>query len=256
MRTRAANHPRRSTSVGPRSCRAAPGRRRRRCRPRVVDHRHYDPTTRSFLSVDPELRQTNQTSLYADDNPTSRVDPTGERSEGYCFWGSLGWVSFSGWGSACLVEVNGNAQVGWTLTLGGGAQLSWSVLYRAVTKNIYSMAKLLSASAGVAYSVSNANSLKDLSSWFYSRGGTICVASYCGMYNYFNGPNGRIHGQMFGFGKTVGGSVDVAATTGEDYTWTGTFHGTVASYVAGIITGLNLANPLHWLAGPLNLYTA
>ena len=41
-------------------------------------HRYYDPTTGQFLTVDPDLQQTQEPFEYAGDNPVNAVDPNGE----------------------------------------------------------------------------------------------------------------------------------------------------------------------------------
>jgi hypothetical protein len=43
----------------------------------VVVGRYYDPQTGQFLSVDPELEQTQQAYAYTQDDPVNTVDPSG-----------------------------------------------------------------------------------------------------------------------------------------------------------------------------------
>ena len=74
------------------------------------------------------------------------------------------------------------------------------------------------------------------------------------MSSNFTSRGGAIHGRLFGVGR--GGSTDVALSLGFDFTLTWRVTGVAASVIAGVITVLNYVNPLHWLAGPLNLYTA
>ncbi|MGO9965542.1 MAG: RHS repeat-associated core domain-containing protein, partial [Acidimicrobiales bacterium] len=40
--------------------------------------RYYDPTTGQFLCVDPDVRDSGVGYAYADDNPVSDSDPTGQ----------------------------------------------------------------------------------------------------------------------------------------------------------------------------------
>jgi len=52
--------------------------------------RHYDPHTGRFLSVDPLVEQTVQAYIYADNNPTNAVDPSGLYSSGQQVDGYIG----------------------------------------------------------------------------------------------------------------------------------------------------------------------
>ena len=52
--------------------------------------RHYDPRTGRFLSVDPLVEQTVQAYIYADNNPTNAVDPSGLYSSGQQVDGYIG----------------------------------------------------------------------------------------------------------------------------------------------------------------------
>ncbi len=40
-------------------------------------NRYYDPTTAQFVSVDPDLAQTDQAYVYVTDDPVNGIDPTG-----------------------------------------------------------------------------------------------------------------------------------------------------------------------------------
>ena len=217
--------------------------------------RYYDPGTGQFLSVDPMVQQTRQAYLYAADNPVSMSDPTGDSSEGYCAWVNHSLLAVSGWASACMIEINGNAEVGFTLTAGGGGQLDTATLSKAINNSPESVFRDISVSAGIAYEVSNANRMGQLGSWFANTGSSICVAHLCGLYNYFLSLDGSIHGHVYGFGLGTSNGIDLDFTRGYDYTWEKLLQGNAANYIAGLITNLNIINPLHWLAGPLNLYT-
>ncbi len=216
-------------------------------------NRYYEGATGQFFNVDPLVRTSRAPYVYAGDNPSNSIDPTGKLSEGYCVWGNFSFIGAAGWGSGCLVETNGNSQVGVTLTFpGGGPGISAKALNTFANLSPNLLRDTFSWSIGVAYEASNANKLSDLNSWFLSSGGSICIDNWCGMYNYFSG--GAIHGQLFGVG--MGSGRDVSLSRGYDYTFTWRVTGVAASVIAGIITGLNYVNPLHWLAGPLDLYTA
>ena len=45
--------------------------------PEHIVHRYYDPTTGSFLTVDPDVRQTQEPYAYTGDNPVGATDPNG-----------------------------------------------------------------------------------------------------------------------------------------------------------------------------------
>jgi RHS repeat-associated protein len=216
--------------------------------------RWYDPTTGQFLSVDPMINDTAEPYAYAGNDPEGRTDPTGNRSEGYCAWLSFALAGDAAWGSFCMIEFNGNASIGLTATAGGGVVLSGQTIQRLARSSPSSLRNFLSISGGVAYEATDANSVSQLAGWFTSFGGEICIAQYCGVHNYFTN-GGAIHGNLYGFGYGIGSRNDVALSGGRDYTWTWTLTGTAAYDVAGFITAFNVANPLHWLAGPLNLYT-
>ncbi|MBU6496546.1 MAG: hypothetical protein KGR42_09100, partial [Acidobacteria bacterium] len=216
-------------------------------------NRYYEGATGQFFNVDPLVRTSRAPYVYAGDNPSNSIDPTGKLSEGYCVWGNFSFIGAAGWGSGCLVETNGNSQVGVTFTFpGGGPGISAKALNTFANLSPNLLRDTFSWSIGVAYEVSNANQLSDLNNWFLSSGGSICIDNWCGMYSYFSG--GAIHGQLFGVG--MGSGRDVSLSRGYDYTFTWRVTGVAASVIAGIITGLNYVNPLHWLAGPLDLYTA
>jgi hypothetical protein len=60
------------------SSQAPSGRKVRRDAREVCVARWYDPGTGEFLSVDPDLAETDQPYSYAGDDPVNRTDPTGE----------------------------------------------------------------------------------------------------------------------------------------------------------------------------------
>jgi hypothetical protein len=43
-----------------------------------VVNRYYDPATDQFLSIDPDVAETDQPYVYTDDDPLNRVDPLGD----------------------------------------------------------------------------------------------------------------------------------------------------------------------------------
>lgn len=90
-----------------RVCRAVPWHQRARCRrpgSRPVGHvvvgRYYDPQTGQFLSVDPQLQQTQQAYIYVGDDPVNGIDPegtSGSGSHGYAQCGDPDIVGYNVW---------------------------------------------------------------------------------------------------------------------------------------------------------------
>src|SRR5271165_4451168 len=60
----------------------------------------------------------------AGDDPVNESDPSGLWTEGYCVGLSASVTVASGGINGCLVESNGNQQVGLTVTYGGGLGVS------------------------------------------------------------------------------------------------------------------------------------
>jgi RHS repeat-associated protein len=56
-------------------------------------NRYYDPSTGQFLSVDPDLAQTQEPYQYAADDPVSNTDPTGQFLNGYA-WCTGDWLGY------------------------------------------------------------------------------------------------------------------------------------------------------------------
>jgi len=162
--------------------------------------RYYDPTTGQFLSADPDVAQTRQSYIYSDDNPSNEADPNGLDSEGYCGVISLSLLGAAGWGSLCIVEVNGNAQVGVTFTGGGGSGLNLGSITKNLSSNAFKVANFISTTGGIAYEASNANTVAQLGNWFFSANASVCFAPFCGFANYFTNYSGIIHGHLIGFG--------------------------------------------------------
>jgi len=62
---------------------------------RDVVGRYYDPKTGQFLSVDPEVRETQQPYGYAGDDPTNVIDPSGLSALVLRCNGVVSWASAS-----------------------------------------------------------------------------------------------------------------------------------------------------------------
>ena len=50
----------------------------RDCKVDSIINRYYDPTTDQFLSIDPDVAQTDQPYMFTNDNPLNTEDPLGE----------------------------------------------------------------------------------------------------------------------------------------------------------------------------------
>ena len=97
--------------------------------------RWYDPTTASFISIDPALELTDSPYAYADGNPISFTDPLGLMSnwEGIWAWASdnpaevtIGAVGFIG-GVACGIATAGGCVVGGAIIAGVSSAAAYSV---------------------------------------------------------------------------------------------------------------------------------
>lgn len=120
-----------------------------------IINRYYDPITGQFVSVDPDVTETGQAYAYAQDNPVTLTDPTGLTSEGYCF-NVTGSVLFgAGTFQVCAVEVNGNQQVGVTVTGGGGFGFNTAQIVNTLDSPA-SLTKLFSINGSLDYQRSNA----------------------------------------------------------------------------------------------------
>jgi RHS repeat-associated protein len=114
-------------------------------------HRYYDPSTGSFLSVDPTVATTTSPYTYAEDDPINRSDPGGNATVGICgsAGAQIGFLSLAA--NVCLtrtIDQSGEDDIGLVGTgavgVGAGADLS----------------------VGLYYEVSNATNLRELASWF------------------------------------------------------------------------------------------
>ncbi|MGO9333845.1 MAG: RHS repeat-associated core domain-containing protein [Acidimicrobiales bacterium] len=68
--------------------------------PHYLIGRYYDPQTGQFLSVDPQLQQTQQAYIYVGDDPVNGIDPegtSGSGSHGYAQCGDPDIVGYNVW---------------------------------------------------------------------------------------------------------------------------------------------------------------
>jgi RHS repeat-associated protein len=94
-------------------------------------NRFYEPATGQFLSIDPQLAQTQQPYQYAQDNPVNSTDPTGlwdVRTEGYCLSVSAHVTGFFDLGlEGCVVQTLSpqHPQTAITLTVSGDVSFGY-----------------------------------------------------------------------------------------------------------------------------------
>ena len=160
-------------------------------RPRAVTsviNRYYDPTTDEFLSIDPDVADTDQPYVFTNDDPLNAEDPLGlsllsalksigkvvvkivtvasdlqsgdlagaaktlHKTLGVCVNGSAGF-GIAGSGSACI-GATGNGKVFTSLTGGGGGGSP-------------------NASAGIGFLISNAKTAQQLGRNFSYGSGSV-----------------------------------------------------------------------------------
>ncbi len=175
-------------------------------------------------------------------DPVNQSDPTGLWTEGYCVQAG-GSVAVGAAGvQGCIVESNGNQEVGLTFSggYGVGISLNGSAWKRFLTSPSEAGAwKALGASGAATggYEISNAQNITDLAGPFREHAITL-GDGWGGTATYFTGnsPDGEVTGIYLGVG-VVGG-----ASFTDQKTWTKVrvLSGTAATAVAGIITGLNI----------------
>jgi len=217
-------------------------------------NRYYDPNVGQFISVDPLVGQTGQAYEYAGANPVTNIDPNGTDTEGYCVNATIELAGGTVGGDFCLVEANGNKQVGFTFTGYSQAGVSNMAILSYIEKNPFSLASLFNGSAGLLYQASNANSICQLGGVFQTYGGAASFGKVGASYEHFSG-NG-IAGNSFGVSASLFGVGGYNAGPGlEDTSITHKVSGNAKTIIQNVISALNIVNPLHWLASPLNLYS-
>ena len=180
-----------------------------------MQHRSYDPGTGQFLSDDPLVTMTQQPYSYAADDPTNLLDPTGLTTEGLCLSGNLYAADSGGNIQACLVEANGNQQVGLTVTVGNYVTESNDFL-NGLSGFISDALHLFMASAAVTYQRTTANSISALGGPFEYESASLGFVNGA----YFHSPNGSVTGIDVGIGD---GWPPVNVEVGQTCTITRTF---------------------------------
>ena len=165
--------------------------------------RYYDPATGEFMSVDPDVSQTDRPYAYAGDDPVNESDPTGRSTLGIC--GELSIVLGGGYG------FNGCAFLGQRGRFGQINSVSVS------ETNVLSIGVQAGASLNVGFQVSTAANPHDLTGWFYQ----VQVAADFGpggSIDVFWGTDSSGH---LVIGGTIG--VGVGLQLGVSFAWTYTW---------------------------------
>jgi RHS repeat-associated protein len=225
-------------------------------------NRYFDPTTGQFISVDPMVGKTDTPYAYAGDNPISATDPIGLWTEGWCLQGSAGWAVFALGGSFCLVEANGNQQVGitWSINGGLGLALSPSRLVKEIlhadmkkwenylTGSIMSNIHGLGISGTLNYAISTCQSIKCFATGKFNQTSVSFGDGYGGSAGYFWGKyDGTNQG---GISIGGGGAYGLVLNLGGRSPATSGFKilsGNAAAIVSGPISFLNTFCPLVWI---------
>jgi len=160
---------------------------------------------------------------YAADDPVNGEDISGLWTEGLCIHLNLGGsasavITGGAGGSVCLVEANGNKQVGVVFTGGAGFSLSingtkWkNILTNPSAEDVGSVFGL-SGGVTLTYEISNAQSVTDLKGRFHEN--TATLGEQLGIGGaYFTGcsRNGPVTGMSLGFGLVYGASLGSLTT--------------------------------------------
>ena len=160
-------------------------------------NRYYDPSTGQFLSVDPLVGITDQPYQYVGGDPINGSDPSGLTTEGLCLSSQLYIGDQGGNVQVCIVEANGNQQVGMTVTGGSYITASGNPIER-ISGFISDILHLFAASASATYQRTTANSIKQLGGLFTYESGTALV--FTG--SYLQNSSGNVRG--VDLGGTIG----------------------------------------------------
>ena len=199
--------------------------------------RYYDPATGQFLNVDPMINETGQAYAYTGDDPVNASDPTGLWTEGLCFEVTGSLIAGSASGGVCIVESNGNQEVGIVGTGGYGFALSlnatkWNKLLKSPTYDNVENVFGPSAAVTVGYQISTADNVTDLRGKFKATNLTL-GDEFAAQGTYFTGcsPDGPVSGIY------LGGGLGGGASFGSTNTWSGVtlLHGDAEDVAIGLI---------------------
>jgi trimeric autotransporter adhesin len=207
-------------------------------------NRYYDPATGQFISVDPDVTDTNQPYSYASGNPVDNADPLGLYTLGVCLGIGGAFGPISGAAGDCLnrTQRTNSDDIGWTYTVAGG--LGFGAGY----------------GVSIYYEVSTCRTLACLSGWFhyFGWGFSYFVGMTATVFwgNWDDDGNPTTFGADFGISAGEGGEV----AEGYSYTW-------VNKYTCGsnwVCKGhanaaraawWTLTRPVSWLVNDIALVT-
>ncbi len=112
--------------------------------------RWYDPGTGQFMSVDPDLVDTNQPYSYAGDDPVNEEDPSGRTTLGLCGSFNLSLLIFSGSVTGCLTRI-----------VTGYGPFRYNKIALVVSPAV-AFGPGIGYSGGLLYDISNADALPEL----------------------------------------------------------------------------------------------
>jgi RHS repeat-associated protein len=183
-------------------------------------NRYYDPMTGNFVSVDPEVNETGQPYSYAEDDPVTLKDPSGNDTLGICAGAGFEVGPINAGGGACLtrtIDSSGEDDIGLTGTIYAGAGDG------------------VDSSTSYYYQISTATNLHQLSGpFFYATIGGE-VGGGASMTIFWN-LNESVIGIELGYSEGLG--ADIAS--GSSDTWVGQINNKVFANIArGVWDGLN-----------------
>ena len=185
-------------------------------------NRYYDPATGQFISVDPDLAETQQPYSYAAGDPVTLTDPTGQYTLGICINGSINLIIYTIGGEGCLTRTVDtpahNDDIGFTRTAVEALHAS-------------KFATGISVSAGVNVEVSNSNTLTGLLAYFHTAQISWPLGYFSLNFSAFWGGTvvGYDAGAAFGMKSPLPiPSFDI----GDSYTWVDQFNNRIEANAA------------------------
>lgn len=200
--------------------------------------RYYQPATGQFISVDPDLHQTQQPYSYASGNPVDNIDPLGLYTLGACagFNIVVPVIQVSLSGGECLQRTRNTRSddigMTWTggLGIGAGAKVGGSFYYE----------------------ISTCNRLPCLGKWFFFVGFGIAWGITMTLFW-----GNSVHGIPTTFGADLGLQVGLGASAQEGFSYTWVYKFTCSDPVCSANANFYrwawdvMTAPVNWLTGKL-----